>query len=77
MGPQIGFVVNGDERWTQENNWTGIEKIKDNLNISGNLGVSFKITKKIETELRYNFGLKKVNGFKHSVLQLNFGYTFW
>jgi len=77
FGPQVGFIINSDDRFIFENEVIIFDKAKDNLNLSGNLGLSLKINEKIETELRYNFGLTELNGFKNSVLQLNFGYTIW
>jgi len=77
LGPQIGYIINNDDRIILEGRIRIFDKAKDRLNFSSNIGLSFKINEKIETELRYNLGLTELNGFKNSVLQLNFGYIIW
>jgi len=74
IGPQVGYIINNDARTILEGRIRLFEKAKDRLNFSSNIGLSFKINEKIETEFRYNLGLTELNGFKNSVLQLNFGY---
>ncbi len=77
VGPQIGYNINNDDRVILEGRIRMFDKAKDRLNFSSNIGLSFKITEKIETEFRYNLALTELNGFKNSVLQFNFGYTIW
>ena len=71
FGPQLGFIMNTDVRFVIEKDSLYYIKPTDKFNFSGNVGFSYEITKKFYTELRYNFGLTELNGFKNSVVQLN------
>ena len=71
IGPQIGIIVNNDKRFIIEKHQLSYNNPIDKFNFTGNIGFSFKISEKIDSELRYNFGITDTNGFKNSVLQLN------
>ena len=65
-GIQAGYLIN--------------DNISENFNLSGIAGVNFKITKKIFSQLRYDFGLNNIGSetkeIKNSGAGISIGYFF-
>lgn len=77
LGPQVGFIINNDNRFVIEDNIISFKEAKDKINFSGNIGLGYDLTNKLDVGFRYNFGITEINGFKNSIIQLNIGYIVW
>ncbi|MCF6182714.1 porin family protein [Lutibacter sp.] len=71
FGPQIGFIINSNTNLIFYNKAFKFDKPNDKFNFSGNIGIGYDISTKMNLGIRYNFGILELNGFKNSVLQFN------
>lgn len=77
LGPQFGLLLNAKTVMADAND-IDIESA-DDLDVSFAMGLSYRVTPRIDISARYNLGLTKIDGpadSKNSVIQFGAGYRF-